>query len=163
VASGPRGGKRKGSQGSLPPLMGRASGPERPGGSGAGILIVDDDPETRAVLRLFLEGEGWKIRTATSVAEAWTAVTSEPPALMIIDYAMPGMSGLELCALVRNENRTRDIPIILHTAVPPAFLPRMGNGLYDRVLTKPAELPDLAIVIRALLEQTPDQVRSRAI
>lgn len=69
------------------------------------------------------------------------------PDLVITDYSMPGMTGLELCEHLRSRPETRHIPIFLHTALsePPAA------SLYDEVFTKPADLRSLVWTVRARL------------
>lgn len=61
---------------------------------------------------------------------------------------MPGMSGLDLCLALRSRRETCHIPIILHTALE---VPADGKGLYQLVLSKPAELAGLATTIRTML------------
>jgi CheY-like chemotaxis protein len=112
------------------------------------ILCVDDEPDSLTILRLFLSAHGFEITVASSAAEALCLVESRRPDLIITDYAMPAMSGLDLCRALRGQVASRDIPIILHSGVE---LRGEHPDLFDRVLLKPAELDLLAREIRSLL------------
>ena len=120
-----------------------------PGGdSRAVILIVDDDPDTLAIFRLYLATRDFEIMTAASAAEALQSVDKRLPDLILTDYSMPAASGLEFCRVLRSRGDTRHIPIILHTA---ADLPVELRQLYDRVFSKPVELDELVTALRMLV------------
>lgn len=118
------------------------------------ILCVDDEPDALTILRLFLSARGFEVTVASSGAEALQLVENRRPDLIITDYAMPDMNGLDLCRMLRGPVETRDIPIILHSGVE---LKTDHAGLFDRFLLKPAELDLLAREIRSLLPATPAQ------
>ena len=112
------------------------------------ILAVDDNPDTLALLRLLLRGEGFEVVTVASGSEALQFMHQYfLPDLVITDHAMPGMTGLELCKHLRSQPETRHIPIFLHSALsePPAA------SLYDEVFTKPADPRSLVRTVRARL------------
>jgi CheY-like chemotaxis protein len=108
---------------------------------------VDDDPDGLEALELFLMSEGFEVITARNGTEALLRVQQQWPALIITDYTMPGMTGLDLCKRLRASRAMRFIPIILYTGV---SLPA-DRRLYDCIVTKPADLYELAIQIRLLL------------
>ncbi len=112
------------------------------------ILVVDDEPDTLATLHVVLSMLGFEVVTARSGREALECVENRLPELIITDSTMPSMSGLELCRVLRASQRTRRIPIVLHTA---ADLPDDVPRLYDRIITKPADIDALSKVIRELL------------
>ena len=112
------------------------------------ILCVDDEPDARTILRLFLSAHGFEIIVASDAAEALRLIEERRPDLIITDYAMPDVSGLELCRTLRDRDETRDIPIILHTGIE---LHSDHSELFDRFVLKPAELDHLARVVRELL------------
>jgi len=119
------------------------------------ILCVDDDSDGLEVLELLLVSEGFEVITARNGAEALLRVQEQLPNLIITDYTMPGMTGLDLCKRLRASRVMRLIPIILYTGVSlPADL-----RLYDCIVTKPADLCALAIQIRVLLAAIPDTRR----
>ena len=80
------------------------------------ILAVDDDETALAALRQILGGKGYDVVTAISAEEAMPFVESGPFDLFILDVAMPGMSGFDLCRQLRAEERTADVPVIFLTA-----------------------------------------------
>lgn len=112
------------------------------------ILAVDDNPDALALLRLLLRGEGFEVTTVAGGSEALQFMQQHfLPDLVITDYSMPGMTGLELCKHLRSHPETRCIPIFLHSALsePPAA------SLYDDVFTKPADLRSLVRAVRSRL------------
>ena len=112
------------------------------------ILCVDDEPDARTILRLFLSAHGFEIVVASDALEALRLIEERRPDLIITDYAMPGVSGLGLCRTLRDRDETRDIPIILHTGIE---LHGDHSELFDRFVLKPAELDHLAREVRELL------------
>lgn len=116
------------------------------------ILCVDDEPDAVTILRLFLSAHGFEVGVASSAAEALQLVANRRPDLIITDYAMPDMNGLDLCRALRGPDETHHIPIILHSGVE---LETDHADLFDRFLLKPAELDLLAREIRSLLPAAP--------
>jgi two-component system, OmpR family, alkaline phosphatase synthesis response regulator PhoP len=80
------------------------------------ILIADDESHILHVVSLKLSNAGFAVLTARDGREALELARHEHPDLIITDYHMPHLSGLELCAALRNDPATRDIPAILLTA-----------------------------------------------
>ena len=120
------------------------------------ILVVDDDPDTLTLLQFVLSMLGFEAVTARSAREALERVEERLPDLIITDSAMPSMSGLELCRVLRASQRTRRIPIVLHTG---SDLPDDVPRLYDRIVTKPAETDALVKLVRELLPSDMSGVR----
>ena len=82
----------------------------------AKILIVDDTPENIKVLRQTLETEGYSILVATSGEACLTVANRAIPDLILLDVMMPGLNGFETCRHLKNDETTRDIPVIFITA-----------------------------------------------
>jgi diguanylate cyclase (GGDEF)-like protein len=80
------------------------------------VLIVDDDPDKQHLLEMALRLAGYETRTANDGEEALAAIASFQPDLVISDVMMPGLNGFELARRIRQNPRTRFIPIILQTA-----------------------------------------------
>ena len=76
------------------------------------LLVVDDNPDNLRVLSTMLERQGHQVRKALDGSMAITAVRSLPPDLILLDIKMPGISGYEICSLLKSEPRTQQIPII---------------------------------------------------
>ena len=112
------------------------------------ILVVDDQPDALTIMRLLLEHHGFQVMTAASVHAAFRQMQASLPDLIMTDYLMPELTGLDLCRHVRRDRLTRRIPIVLHTG---SDLPETEPGLYDDVFAKPADLSRLVQRIRRLI------------
>jgi Response regulator containing a CheY-like receiver domain and a GGDEF domain len=84
--------------------------------AGLKVLVADDDAASRAVLRAALRKLGHECVEAADGKEAWEAYRREAPALVLADWMMPGLDGLELCRMIRAEPRARYPYIILVTS-----------------------------------------------
>jgi len=84
---------------------------------GALVLSVDDDPDLRQLLAITLETAGFRVKTAADGASALAAVEQERPDIILLDYMMPGMSGMDVCAKLQEDPRTSHIPVVFLTAV----------------------------------------------
>ena len=104
------------------------------------ILIVDDDPQIVRVLTLVLESEGFKLLTANDGVTALEIAERERPDLVISDWQMPGLTGIELSQSLRRsaDSKVRDVPLILLTALAGSESTSLGfaAGVSD-YLTKP--------------------------
>jgi PAS domain S-box-containing protein len=119
------------------------------------VLIVDDDPSIRALLRQELEAAGHPVREAATGEEALVAVKQERPGLIILDVMMPGLSGFDVAAVLRNDPQTLDIPIIILSV-----LQDQERGLrlgVDRYFTKPVSTEVLLQEVDALLARGPSK------
>lgn len=83
----------------------------------ANILIVDDTPENLTVLRDILMRSGYRVRPVLQGALALKSATAEPPDLILLDIMMPGMDGYETCQRLKEEARTRDVPVLFISAL----------------------------------------------
>lgn len=79
------------------------------------ILIVDDDPDDLVALRATLDPLGVEVVTADGGDEALLQLLRRDFALVIMDLMMPRMNGFEICALIRQRDRCRDLPVIILT------------------------------------------------
>jgi len=82
----------------------------------ARVLLVDDEAHILQVLSLKLRNAGYDLVTAVDGEEAFEAACQHPPDLVITDFQMPYMTGLELCRALRENESTRDVPVIMLTA-----------------------------------------------
>jgi signal transduction histidine kinase/DNA-binding response OmpR family regulator len=113
------------------------------------LLIVDDDPNIRQLLRQELAGEGYRVSEADSGVRGLELVEADPPDLVILDVRMPHLNGFAVAARLRADPSTLSLPIILHTvAEDRKFGERLGIDCY---LTKPVEGAALLGKTRALL------------
>ena len=77
------------------------------------ILIVDDEPAIREMVRFSLESAGFAVTEAGYADEAREQITNNKPDLMLLDWMLPGRSGLELALELRRDTATRELPIIM--------------------------------------------------
>lgn len=80
------------------------------------ILVVEDDADIRDYLSFRLELDGHRVTTATDGLEGLAAAQAEPPDLMLVDWMMPRMTGLELCLQVTDDPELGGTPVIMLTA-----------------------------------------------
>ncbi|WP_051631242.1 response regulator [Afifella pfennigii] len=82
----------------------------------ADVLVVDDDPGTRDMLRRALTREGWSVREAQDGVDGLAQALRARPAVILLDLMMPRMDGFELLAALRQEESTRDVPVAIITS-----------------------------------------------
>jgi len=80
------------------------------------VLIVDDEPDIRAVMLFALEGSGFRVLEAGHADDARKLVQSEEPDIILLDWMLPGRSGLELAQQLKQNAKTKSIPIIMISA-----------------------------------------------
>ncbi|HEY9397706.1 MAG TPA: response regulator [Burkholderiales bacterium] len=109
------------------------------------ILIVDDEFDVRAILELILGMQNYDVVTTPSALLALEKITQERPALILTDWMMPVMDGIEFCKRVRSNSAWREVPIIMMSA---ASEPTDRNeGLWNAYLHKPLDMDDLLRVV----------------
>jgi CheY-like chemotaxis protein len=121
------------------------------------ILVVEDDTDTRELLRLILEGQGAKVRTASSVPEALTAYDESRPDVLVADIGMPEYNGYTLIGRVRARDRERGnriVPAIALTAYATAIdRDTMLTAGFQVHVPKPFDPNHLVSVIADLASQ----------
>jgi len=105
------------------------------------ILLIDDDTLIRDITSLYLERAGYHVLTATNGAEGIDLYRSQTPDLIVLDVAMPEMSGFEVASTIRKTQREEGrahVPIVLLTAYARSFFLSVGTEAgIDSYLTKP--------------------------
>lgn len=103
----------------------------------ARILIVEDHPTMREAMRLVLEGEGFDIEEASDGAQALASMQEDRPDLVLLDMSIPGVSGPEVLAAVKNDPATTEVRVIVVTATgEEGRAAAMASGA-DHYFTKP--------------------------
>jgi two-component system, OmpR family, alkaline phosphatase synthesis response regulator PhoP len=119
------------------------------------VLIVEDDPDIADLVRRYLKKDGFDVEVQNSGGEALTAITARPPDLLVLDLMLPQVNGLEICRMVRADQKTASIPIIMVTARAEESERIAGLDLgADDYLAKPFSPAELVARVRALLRRT---------
>jgi two-component system, cell cycle response regulator len=124
---------------------------ERPGNSCERVLVAEDDAMFRRILQSWLENWGYKVTLAEDGAKAWEILQrTVPPQLLIFDWMMPAINGVELCHRVREQNRSPYQYILLATAkdAKQDLVQGLEAGA-DDYLTKPFDKSELRARLRA--------------
>jgi putative two-component system response regulator len=117
------------------------------------ILIVDDLPENREILSGLLEPEGYSVATAKDGREGVEKALADPPDLILMDVAMPRLSGFEACRILKADERTHLVPLVLVTGLVAREDRIQGIAAgCDDFLTKPVDSEQLVVRTRSLLK-----------
>jgi two-component system phosphate regulon response regulator PhoB len=118
------------------------------------VMLVEDEAALVTLLRYNMEKEGYRVCEAMDGEEALTLLAERNPDLVVLDWMLPIMSGIEVCRQIRRKPRTRDLPVIMLTARGEEGDKVRGlNTGADDYLTKPFSLPELMARVRALLRR----------
>ncbi|WP_043112364.1 phosphate regulon transcriptional regulator PhoB [Solimonas flava] len=118
------------------------------------ILVVDDEAPIREMLRFALGRADFRVVEASGAQEARLRIADERPDLILMDWMMPGMSGVELTRELKSQAMTRDIPVIMVTArVEEEDKVRGLNIGCDDYVSKPFSYPELIARIQAVLRR----------
>jgi len=130
----------------------------------ARILIVDDESDNRELLAVILTWEGFVVVTAASGEEALATVAQQAPDLILLDVMMPGMNGYEVVAKIKGDVATKNIPVLMVSAVTDrnARMRGLSAGAED-FLAKPVERAELVRRVRNLLRPSQKSVVARAV
>ena len=121
----------------------------------ASILVVEDEDALAELLRYNLEAEGFEVRVAHDGEDALLEVSERLPDLVVLDWMLPSVSGLEICRQLRRKPETRALPILLLTARgEEADRVRGLESGADDYVTKPFSPAELLARIRALLRRS---------
>ena len=128
------------------------------------VLVVEDDPSLSVMLRYNLEKLGYLVDEAADGQEALLRVAESPPDIVLLDWMLPSLSGIEVCRQIRRRPQTRDLPIIMLTArVEEQDQVRGLNTGADDYITKPFSIDALVARVRALLRRAQPQPAGRTL
>ena len=122
---------------------------------GKRVLVVDDDVKTVELVKLYLNRDGYRVITAYDGNEALKQARESQPDLIVLDLMLPGINGLEICRILREES---DVPIIMLTALTTDDDRLKGLDIgADDYVTKPFSPRELAARVRAVLRRLPGE------
>ena len=118
------------------------------------ILVVEDEADLALLLSYNFEAEGYAVETVERGDEAELRLIESPPDLVILDWMLPGVSGLEICRRLRAREATRTLPVIMLTARGEESERVRGLSVgADDYVVKPFSVPELMARVRALLRR----------
>lgn len=117
------------------------------------ILIVDDEPSIVAPLQFLMERTGYQVMVATTGEDALEAIKESRPDLVLLDVMLPGLSGFDVCRMVRENGDLKDTRILLVTALGRKINIAKGRALgADDYIVKPFANSELIAKVRRLLD-----------
>lgn len=131
----------------------------------ASILIVEDEPAIHQLLAYNFESEGFRARVVETGEEVHAAITQEMPDLVLLDWMLPGLSGIEVCRLIRARAETQKLPIIMLTArgEEAERVRGLATGADDYIV-KPFSVPEVVARVRSILRRSkPESVAEELI
>ena len=119
------------------------------------VLLVEDEPAQREVLSYNLEADGFHVLVACNGEEALLIVEESPPDIIVLDWMMPNLSGIEVCRQLKTRTQTRAIPIIMLSARSEEvdLVRGLETGADDYVI-KPYSVVELLARVRSQLRRT---------
>ncbi|MGH1369127.1 MAG: phosphate regulon transcriptional regulator PhoB [Maritimibacter sp.] len=119
------------------------------------VLLVEDEPAQREILRYNLVSEGYEVTMAETGDDALTLVSEIGPDLILLDWMLPGVSGIEICRRVKTRRETADIPVIMLSARSEEMdrVRGLETGA-DDYMVKPFSVQELMARIRTQLRRT---------
>jgi len=119
----------------------------------AKVLIVDDQPQVRALIRAALEKLPVEMVEAADGKEAMTLIETEQPDLLLSDYQMPNWDGLTLCHQLRRRTDLKPIKTVLISGalMPADLLAAVNHKMVDAALAKPVDVHELQQLVKLLL------------
>lgn len=118
------------------------------------ILVVEDEERIRAVLKYNLELDGFKVYLAQDGQAGLDLANEKRPDLILLDWMMPGLDGLQVLSKLKNDERTKSIPVFMLTAK--SMMAEVGRALYegaDDYITKPFDVVELGQILKEKLER----------
>ena len=115
------------------------------------ILIIDDEEIVRRVLRSLLNKEGYEVIEAEDGGAGVELAKKEDPDVILMDLRMPVMDGLKACRLLKKDKKTKNIPVLVVTAISESKMEAIKAGIDDCV-NKPFNAEELSIRVKSMLK-----------
>lgn len=121
----------------------------------ASVLVVEDDRMAREVIRAFLEDDGWGVVAVETAEEAIELLAKRSFSLFVLDWTLPGKSGLELCVEIRRRPALAPVPVLFLTAnTAAAAIEAAFHAGANDYICKPVEATELRARVLALLSRS---------
>ena len=118
------------------------------------ILVIDDEPEILDVTRKRLEAAGFKVVTAETGLDGLKKARSEKPDLIVLDLILPGLSGYQICAMLKGDQNYREIPILMLSARSQENDVKEGMRVgAEAYMMKPCDAKDFIAKVQELLNE----------
>jgi DNA-binding response OmpR family regulator len=113
------------------------------------ILVADDDASVRELCRVVLQAEGYNVEEAEDAPTCISLARAQPPDLVLLDWMMPGVDGIDALRALKSGTGTRAVPVVMLTALDDVSQVTMAtmNGA-DGYVTKPFDVDDLLTLVR---------------
>lgn len=118
---------------------------------GKKILVVDDEPEMLNLIRFTLDSAGYEVVTCDTGRHAWNAIVDNKPDLLLLDVMLPGIDGYSLQIKISQDEQTKDIPIIVLTALEPSRTLFKKFPQVKGFMTKPFKTDDLVAQVESTI------------
>jgi len=126
--------------------------------NGKKILIVDDEASIREMIAVALEMAGYQCLEASNTQDAYSLIVDDKPSMVLLDWMLPGTSGLEFARRLKRDDRTAEVPIIMLTAKGEEDNKVLGlEAGADDYITKPFSPRELVARLKAVLRRTTPQ------
>lgn len=119
------------------------------------VLVIEDEERIRTVLKYNLELDGFEVYLAEDGQAGLELASEKRPDLILLDWMMPGLDGLQVLSKLKNDERTKGIPVFMLTAK--SMMAEVGRALYegaDDYITKPFDVVELGQILKDKLERT---------
>lgn len=115
------------------------------------ILVADDEADIRQIMKGIIAKEGYEVILAEDGTKAMALAQQEKPDLIMLDFLMPGLNGIEVCKALKKNEATKDIPVIIVTAYPNQKELALSSGAVD-FMSKEADNIDIIWRIKSALK-----------
>ena len=118
------------------------------------ILVIEDEEHIRTVLNYNLKLDGFEVFLAENGIQGLETARKEMPDLILLDWMMPGMDGLQVLSELKHNDQTKSIPVFMLTAK--SMMAEVGRALYegaDDYITKPFDVVELGQILKEKLEK----------
>jgi len=119
------------------------------------VLVIDDEPEMLNLVKFTLERGGFEVSTCDNGRQAWDAITSFKPDLLVLDVMLPGIDGYSLQIKISQEAATKEMPIIVLTALEPSKTLFQKFPQVVGFMTKPFKTEELLEAVQSALAKSP--------